>query len=158
MRILSTLILGAVLSFTAMPAAAQIAPGTSVTGEVEGRFIGRVAFEKAPGIYVINVVMDGQFKSGVPFEGPLELEIETTETLTPNETIRGRVRALMAGAVDKYDDTGLQFSAQASTVDYNWQTISAFGGTSKGGGTNVFKLELADIIFSVYGSSEGNDI
>jgi hypothetical protein len=152
MRVL--LIVATAIAMLSSPATAQIFPGKPFTGEVDGRFLGEVISLKAPGVYVIEVELDGAFATGIPFAGKLFLDIETTQTLTVGEAIRGRVRAMANAQVTDYSDAGLKFSADASTVDYDWETIQHYGSTSKQGGTSIFRLEPSDIIFSFGGTSK----
>ena len=65
------------------------------------------------------------------------------------------MRAQLAGAIDEYSDAGLKISGAADVGDYDWRTINAYGSTSKGGGTNWFHLDQADVIFGYGGASKG---
>jgi hypothetical protein len=153
--IITTIIAALALTLPALvsPAAAQIAPGTRMSGRLQAEFSGTVteiSTKKNKSGFRASVTFTGQFESGMPFTATGEIQIATDKLVAVGEDVRGRFRADASGEILTRTQTGVSFSAEGEMFRGGWLTRSQFGGASKQGGTSIFKLE-GDMGLSVIG-------
>lgn len=124
-------------------ASAQLAPGTQSEGRLQAEFSGVITEVKTKGKktgFRADVTLEGNLESGMPFTAEGDIQIATDQAVQIGDQVRGRFRADGTGEILERTPAGVRFSGTGDMFRVEWMT-QQFGGTSKGGGTNVFRLE-----------------
>ena len=143
----------------ALPAHAQLAPGTKLEGRLQAEFSGKitdVVMKNKRSGFIARVEFAGNFASGMPFTGIGEVAFETDAVVAIGDTVEGRFRAEATGEIVERSGDGVFFIGEGEIFRGEWMTETQYGANSKGGGTNWFRIERGEM--NVMGSAEGNNI
>ncbi len=117
--------------------AEDLSVGAKVDAAVQAELLGRIAEVGSKGGYRATVQMRGTFANGVPFRGVGAVQVATTQALLVGDPVRGRLRTTVKGRVVDRSAAGISLELDGDIVRVRWMTPEAYGGASKGGGTNT---------------------